>query len=249
MGNASSTARICHSSGWPAAGQCAASLAKRPLSGRGLAGCRTGRVGNHQSQRLRHACSRIDPLWRTAYQDRIVGCPPMKQTERNFWLDINLFITFLSTVFTGFTLWLLIPHQSDAVLLGFNRPFWLTAHIFSGLAGLTGTVIHIIWHREWLKALRRRPIFSLPSKLRANRVADRLVWIFFLATILFCVLDWIIPAFENRVSIFGRLHVVFGIAWLIGIIVHLVLHRKLISSITRLYIGNRKESLITQQKV
>jgi hypothetical protein len=164
----------------------------------------------------------------------------MKQTERNFWLDISLFITFLSTVFTGFILWLLIPHQSDAVFLGFNRPFWLTAHIFTGLAGLAGTVIHIIWHREWLKALRRRPIAFLSSKLRANRVTDRLVWIFFLATILFCVLDWIIPAFENKVSIFGRLHVAFGITWLIGTTVHLALHRRWITSASRRCIQLKK---------
>jgi hypothetical protein len=163
----------------------------------------------------------------------------MKQTERNFWLDISLFITFLSTVFTGFILWLLIPHQSDAVFLGFNRPFWLTTHIFSGLAGLAGTVIHIIWHREWLKALRGRPLAFLSSKLRANRVTDRLVWIFFLATILFCVLDWIIPAFENKVSIFGRLHVAFGITWLAGIVVHLALHRKWIILVFRHYRSNK----------
>jgi hypothetical protein len=169
----------------------------------------------------------------------------MKQTERNFRLDISLFITFLSTVLTGFILWLIIPHQSDAVFLGFNRPFWLTAHIFTGLAGLAGTVIHIIWHREWLKALRRRPLASLSSKLRANRVTDRLVWIFFLATTLFCILDWIIPAFENRVSIFGRLHVAFGIAWLIGITVHLALHRRWITSASRrcIHLKNRERGI------
>ena len=89
----------------------------------------------------------------------------MKQTERNFWLDIGLFVAFLTTVFTGLLLWRLIPHQTAAVFLGFSRHFWLTAHICSGLASVAGSVVHVIWHREWLKALRKRPIASLPPKL------------------------------------------------------------------------------------
>ena len=157
----------------------------------------------------------------------------MKQTERNFWLDIGLFVAFLATAFTGLLLWRLIPHQSSAIFLGFDRHFWLTAHICSGLVSVAGNVIHVVWHREWLKALRRRRIASLPPPLRANRVMDRLVWITFLASSTFGVLDWIIPAGENGVSIAGRLHVAFGMAWLLGITVHLVLHRKWIASATK----------------
>lgn len=62
----------------------------------------------------------------------------MKRTERNFWLDVNLFVTCLATVYTGLLLWLFIPHQAAAVFLGFDRHFWLTAHIFSGLASTVG---------------------------------------------------------------------------------------------------------------
>ena len=164
----------------------------------------------------------------------------MKQTERNFWLDISLFVPFLSTVFSGFLLWLLIPYQTAAVSLGLNRQFWLTAHIGSGLASATGIILHISWHREWLKALRRRPIVSLPLKLRVNRVTDRLIWIIFLATILSCVLAWNVPAYENRVSIFGRLHVAFGMAWLIGITAHLALHRRWMISASRRRIQLKK---------
>jgi len=99
----------------------------------------------------------------------------MKRTQRNFWLDVNLFVTCLATVSTGFLLWLLIPHQSAAVFLGFDRHFWLTAHIFSGLTSTAGSIIHVIWHREWLKALRGRRIASLPAKIRSNRVTDRYI--------------------------------------------------------------------------
>jgi len=166
----------------------------------------------------------------------------MKQTARNFWLDTCLFVFLLSSVFTGFVLWFFIPHQAAALFLGYNRPFWSTVHIFTGLAGLAGNVVHIIWHRAWLKALRKRPVASLPSKLRANRVTDRFAWVTFLSTTAFGVLDWIIPAYGNTVSIFGRLHVALAIAWLIGIIVHLVLHRRWIIS------TSRRKSVIPRMK-
>jgi hypothetical protein len=171
----------------------------------------------------------------------------MKQTERNFWLDASLFVTFVSTAFTGLLLWLLIPHQAAAAFLGFNRHFWLAAHICSGLTSVAGSVVHVIWHREWLKALRRRRIASLPPKLRANRVMDRFVWITFLATSVFGGLDWIIPARENSVSISSRLHVAFGVAWLLGITVHLALHSKWITSATKCYLRAKKGDMVIIQ--
>ena len=81
----------------------------------------------------------------------------MKHTERNFWLDVGLFVTFLSTVFTGLLLWWLIPHQAAAAFLGFTRQLWLAAHLCSGLASAAGVVIHLAWHQDWFKALRKRP--------------------------------------------------------------------------------------------
>jgi len=150
----------------------------------------------------------------------------MKQNERNFWLDVSLFVTFLCTVSTGMFLWLLIPHQATAFFGGVTRQFWLTVHTCSGIVCLAGVVIHVIWHREWLKAMRRRSTATLPPKVRANRVTDRYVWVCFLIVVVFGIIDWLIPAFENRASIFDRLHLAFGIAWLTGIVVHLVLHRR-----------------------
>ena len=150
----------------------------------------------------------------------------MNQTERNFWLDGGLFLNLLSISFTGFVLWLLIPHQTAAGFLGQNRQGWSSVHVCTGLIGIAGNVIHMIWHRGWLKALRRRPLASLPAKLRSNRITNRLIWLIFLMVTVLGVLDWIIPGFENKASIFGRMHVASSIAWLFGITVHLILHRK-----------------------
>jgi len=172
----------------------------------------------------------------------------MKQTERNFWLDISLFVTFLSTILSGLLLWLLIPHQVADVILGLNRYFWLTAHICSGLASMVGGVVHVVWHREWLKALRRRPIATLPPKLRANRVMDRFVLITFLATTVFGARDYFIPACENIVNISSRLHIVFGMTWLLGIIVHLALHYKWIASAARRHLRVTKGDMVIRTR-
>jgi hypothetical protein len=167
----------------------------------------------------------------------------MKQTERNFWLDVSLFVTCLATVSTGLLLWLLIPHQAAAVFLGFDRHFWLTAHICSGLTSVAGSVLHVVWHRLWLKALRGRRIASLPAKIRSNRVMDRYVWFTFIAMNVFGALDWIIPTPENSVSILSRLHVAFGMACLLGIAVHLALHSKWIISTVKRNLQGKSEGM------
>jgi hypothetical protein len=171
----------------------------------------------------------------------------MNQTEHNFWLDVSLFVAFVSTALTGIILWLVIPHQAAAAYRGLDRHLWLTVHVGSGLASLAGSILHVIWHRLWLKALRGRRIASLPAKLRANRVMDRFVWITFLAANGFAALDWMIPAGENGVSISGRLHVAFGVAWLIGITVHLALHNKWITSATKRYFRVKTRGMVIIQ--
>jgi hypothetical protein len=171
----------------------------------------------------------------------------MRQTERNFWLDVSIFVTFLLAAFTGILLWLVIPHQDAAASLEFNRQFWLTIHICSGLASLAGSVLHVVWHRKWLKALRGCRIASLPAKIRSNRVMDRYIWITFIATNVFGMLDWIIPSPEYSVSMWCRLHVAFGMACLLGIAGHLALHTKWIFSIIQSnFHVKREEAVIIQ---
>jgi hypothetical protein len=150
----------------------------------------------------------------------------MKQDMRNLWLDISLFIALLSAAFTG----LYISYQAAALFPEPGRNLWLTIHVCSGLVFVAGSVTHVIWHRAWLKALRRRSIASLPHKLRANRVTDRLVWITFLATVVFGALRWMIPTSAGASGILSHLHGAFGLAMLLGNVAHLVLHSKWITS-------------------
>jgi hypothetical protein len=162
----------------------------------------------------------------------------MSKTERNFWLDGAIFVAFLITIITGFILWLVIPHKMDIVFLGFSRSVWVAAHICSGVLGLAGIVVHIVWHWGWLKALRGRPLSGMPRKLRANRVVDRMMWIAFITTNVFGALAWALHFGDDIyiLSIPDRLHVVFGVAWTILMVVHLALHWKWIASTAKRFL-------------
>ncbi len=162
----------------------------------------------------------------------------MSRTERNFWLDMTIFVSLLMTTITGFILWLLIPHKLDIVFLGFARSVWVAVHVYSGAVGLAGIVVHIVWHWDWLKALRGRPLNRMPEKLRANRVVDRIMWITYITTNVFGAIAWALHFGDDIyvVRVPDRLHVVFGVMWTILAAMHLALHWKWIASTTQRYI-------------
>ena len=156
----------------------------------------------------------------------------MNKTEHNFWLDVTIFAALLITTITGFILWLVIPYKLDIIFLGFSRNVWVAVHICFGVVGLAGIVFHIVWHWDWLKALRGRRLSGMPKKLRANRVVDRIMWITYIATNVFGAIAWVLHFGDDIyvVRVPDRLHVVFGIAWTILAIAHLALHWKWITS-------------------
>ena len=162
----------------------------------------------------------------------------MSKTERNFWLDVILFVALLITTVTGLFLWLVIPHTVGLEYLGLARKVWVAIHVSSGFVILAGTVMHIVWHWQWLRALRGRPLREMPEKVRANRVVDRLIWIVFITTIVFGVIAWLLHFGDDTdvVSVADRLHVVTAVMWLVILIVHLALHWKWIVSATQRYV-------------
>jgi len=162
----------------------------------------------------------------------------MKKTEHNFWLDVAIFVALLTTALTGLFLWLVIPHKLELIFLGFSRSAWVAAHIYAGVAGLAGVILHITWHWDWLKALRGRPLSGMSAKLRTNRVVDRITWMILISTNVFGAIALALHLGDNiyLVSVPDRLHVAFGVVLTILVTVHLALHRKWIASTSQRYI-------------
>jgi hypothetical protein len=162
----------------------------------------------------------------------------MNKTEHNFRLDVAIFISLTITTVTGLLLWLVIPHKMDVLFSGISRSAWVAAHIYSGLAGLAGIIMHIVLHWDWLKALRGRPLGTMPEKLRANRIVDRVMWFAFITTNVFGAAAWMLRFGIDVyvVSVSDRLHVGLGVAWAILAAVHLALHWKWIANTTRRYV-------------
>ena len=161
----------------------------------------------------------------------------MNKTKHNFWLDVTILVAFLISATTGLLLWLVIPRQVGVVCLGFPRSVWEAFHLCSGMVSLAGVVMHIIWHWNWLKALRRRPLGEMSEKLRANRIIDRIMWITFIAANVSGALAWAMHFGGGVyvVTVPDRLHAAVGIALTILVTVHLALHWKWIASTTRRY--------------
>jgi hypothetical protein len=156
----------------------------------------------------------------------------MKMNERFFWLDVTMFIGFFITVVSGFVLW---PVTGFA---GMDRAIWLAVHEGSGVIGLLGVILHIIWHWDWLKALRGRSLRTLKKPVRTNRVIDRITWFAFIASNSFGMLAWLLSAIVpgEAIIIFSRIHVATGMVWLVFLVIHLVLHQKWIGATTKRYL-------------
>jgi hypothetical protein len=151
---------------------------------------------------------------------------------------MTIFVTLLTTTITGFILWLVIPHKLDIVSLEFSRSAWIAVHVYSGAVGLASIVMHIVWHWDWLKALRGRRLSGMPEKVRTNRVVDRIMWITYIATNVFGAVAWAFHFGDGIyvVSVPDRLHVVFGVVWTILAATHLALHWKWITATSQRYI-------------
>jgi hypothetical protein len=160
-------------------------------------------------------------------------------TRRNFWLDLTLLLSFLLATTTGLLLWLVIPRELRIAFLALPRSAWRTSHICSGMVSLACAALHVVWHWDWLKALRGRRLSALPKQVRANRVTDRVMWIAFIAANVSGVLAWAMRWSDatNVVTVPGRLHAVAGIALTLLGAVHVALHRKWIASTARRHMG------------
>jgi hypothetical protein len=159
----------------------------------------------------------------------------MSKTRRNYVLDATLFSAVSVTLATGVMLWWGMRYQPHTVPWGMARPVWIYVHSISGIFLLTATVVHVYWHRQWLKVLRGRHFRELPVAVRTNRLVDRAIWIAFIATTVFGLLAWGDQAINaaNVPTVFVRIHVVTAMGFALLTLWHVALHRKWAIKVTR----------------
>ena len=163
----------------------------------------------------------------------------------NFWLDAVILIAFLVTAVTGVLLW-----------LGAGRGALLASHAWSGVILLAGIILHLALHWDWVKCVVGRFFKRLPRPARVNLAVDSLLWLVFSVVTVTGLVDWLLPSgrswgrrrtLTSAVSLFSiewhawrDWHTWLGLAWLVIVIVHLVLHRKWIACMLRRFWDARR---------
>jgi hypothetical protein len=151
----------------------------------------------------------------------------MNKHKINFWLDIALVALFTLTIIS---------------LFGGGRPNELPSttsqslnllHCLSGTLMVAGSVVHLILHWDWIKAVILRGPKNLAKRVRANRVIDLWLFGFFVVCGLTGVVSWAFPTLRE----WAAMHRLTGTAMLIVMGFHLVYHWKWIVVNTKRYLG------------
>lgn len=150
----------------------------------------------------------------------------MSKSLANFWLDVATWGIWMTTTVTGLVLSQVLAPSPNVESLGLSYPVWMALHGVTAVLGPAGVGLHVAWHWDWLRALRGRSLRTMPARLRANRVVDRVMWIGFFAANALGALAAVLPldGLSGGVSLPVRLHVALSIAWSLTAVVHLALH-------------------------
>ena len=176
------------------------------------------------------------------------------KTKTNFWLDLTILTTFLLTALTGLLLWLILPGgrgSGETVLLGLTRHQWIDLHNWIGLAMLAGVTLHLALHWKWITCVSRRYFKKLARQARINFSLNAILFVaFFLANLSGLIIWLILPSggfqggrnpFYNATLLsltrhqWQDLHLWAGLAMIVILINHLVLHWDWLVCVARRY--------------
>jgi hypothetical protein len=111
----------------------------------------------------------------------------MNKKKINFWLDVTLFVLFVTTTFTG----LITYGVSVEGGQGPNRDMWVTlgdsistVHTANALALILGSVIHIGLHWGWIKNAAKRFFRKEGKQIRGSAILNSLLFGSFLLSVI-----------------------------------------------------------------
>jgi hypothetical protein len=176
------------------------------------------------------------------------------KTKTNFWLDLTILTTFLLTALTGLLLWLILPGgrgSGETMLLGMTRHQWIDVHNWTGLAMLAGVTLHLTLHWKWISCVSKRYFKKLARHARINFSLNSVLFVaFFLANLSGLIIWLLLPSggfqggrnpFYNATLLsltrhqWQDLHLWAGLAMIVILINHLVLHWDWLVCVARRY--------------
>jgi hypothetical protein len=176
------------------------------------------------------------------------------KTKTNFWLDLTILTTFLLTALTGLLLWVILPGgqgRGESMLLGLTRHQWIDLHSWIALAMLAGVTLHLTLHWKWIACVSHRYFNRLARQARINFSLNAVLFVAFFLANLSGLLLWLIlprggfqggrnPFYNATLLSLTRyqwqdLHLWAGLAMIVILINHLVLHWDWLVCVARRY--------------
>jgi hypothetical protein len=185
--------------------------------------------------------------------------PLSKQTQNNWWINAALFISALIAAISGiYFLYLPVggfqggrnPLYNVQIL--FSRHIWDDLHTWSGVAMIAAALVHLVIHWSWVTNMARRTWSGLTgrgSKMNArgrwNLILNSVVALSFLLTAFSGVYFLFVPGGRGAVDpllLFTRftwdlIHNWAGITFIAAAILHLAIHWKWVTKVSRKMLG------------
>jgi cytochrome b subunit of formate dehydrogenase len=182
-----------------------------------------------------------------------------KQTQKNWWIDAALFISAGIAALSGIY-FLFLPtggYQGGRnplynIQILFTRQTWDNLHTWGGVAMIAAAVIHVAIHWKWVISMARRTWNELTGKCgclnprgRWNLILNTVVAISFILTAISGVYFLFVtggrwaadPMFLFTRTTWDLIHTWAGISLIAAVIIHLAIHWKWVTKVTRKMLG------------
>jgi preprotein translocase subunit SecY len=194
-----------------------------------------------------------------------------KQTQKNWWIDVALFVSAMIATFSG-VYFLFLPSGGFQggrnplynVQILFSRHTWDDLHTWSGVAMMAVAIIHLAIHWSWVVSMARRTWNELTGRCgcmnprgRWNLILNAVVGIGFVLTAISGTYFLFFPGgrwVADPMILFARttwdlIHTWAGVTLISAAVIHFAIHWKWVIKVTRKMIEMMIPSRSIQQPI
>jgi len=182
-----------------------------------------------------------------------------KQTQKNWWVDATLFFNAVIAALSGIY-FLYLPmggyqggrNNLHNIYILFARQTWDDLHTWSGVAMIISAIIHLAIHWKWVTSMIRRTWNELTGKCgclnlrgRWNLILNNVAAVSFFFTAVSGVYFLFVtgtrwsadPMFLFTRTTWDLIHTWAGITLITTAVIHLTIHWKWVTKVTRKMLG------------